>query len=400
MSQNSNHRGRRNFILGLSTASIATSFTISKNKDFWINSNQNEKPNSLKQLADDKRILYGSNVQDGYKKFFADPEFRSLFIKECALLIAGFQWTRIYSNAERLNFSTTDPLVKFATDNQMLFRGQPLIYHQFQPQWLIDKFQNSNTNSDEIREIFVSSISSIVSRYVGKVHSWVVVNEAINIGDGRTDGLRDTTISNVLSNNGWGKYPTWHNFIGSDYIDLAFQTAAKADPQAILIYNENRLCYDIPEQEGQRLAVLNLLKYLKSKNTPIHALGIQSHLNAGYNKFFNPQKFSNFLKDVANLGFKIIISELDVNDRDLPADIEIRDHLVAEAYSDFLAVALNEPAVISITTWGLSDRYSWLSWISPRQDKLPVRPLPYDEQLEPKPAWKAIANAFQNAPNR
>jgi endo-1,4-beta-xylanase len=100
------------------------------------------------------------------------------------------------------------------------------------------------------------------------MHSWIVVNEAVNVADGRSDGLRDTNVSSVLSDSGWGKYPTWLSFLGSDYIDLAFRTAAKADPQAMLLYNDDRLCYDLPEHETQRVEVLQLLKSLKAKKTP------------------------------------------------------------------------------------------------------------------------------------
>lgn len=389
--------GRRNFLLALSSTFITACLNNLDNQNL---PEQIPQSKSLKKLAIDKGIFYGSYVEGEYKNFFTDTEFQTLFIQECSLLVVGFQWTRIYQNANNFEFADTDKLVKFAVDNKILLRGQPLIYHQFQPQWLIDKFKNPKTTSEQIQNILVNSLSTIVNRYAGQINSWVVVNEAINIGDGRTDGLRDTTVSNVLSNNGWGKYPTWLNFLGADYIDLAFRTAAQVDPQAMLVYNENRLCYDIPEHEGQRFAVLKLLKHLKAQNTPIHALGIQSHLIASQNKFFNPKQFSKFLQDVANIGLKIIISELDVSDRDLPRDIQTRDRLVAEAYSNFLSVALNEPAVIAVTTWGLSDRYTWLSWQEPRSDNLPVRPLPYDDKLQPKLAYKAIVRALSDMPQR
>ncbi len=69
-------------------------------------------------------------------------------------------------------------------------------------------------------------------------------------------------------------------------------------------------------------------------------------------------------------------------------------------YEDYLSVALDEPAVIGVLTWGLSDRYTWLSSYKPRSDKAPVRPLPLDAQLNRKLAWNAIARAFDNAPAR
>ncbi|HEY9637572.1 MAG TPA: endo-1,4-beta-xylanase, partial [Coleofasciculaceae cyanobacterium] len=77
-----------------------------------------------------------------------------------------------------------------------------------------------------------------------------------------------------------------------------------------------------------------------------------------------------------------------------------RDRIVAKVYEDYLSVVLEEPAVIAVLTWGLSDRYTWHSQFNPRQDKAPVRPLPLDAQLTRKFAWNAIARAFDSAPKR
>jgi endo-1,4-beta-xylanase len=56
-------------------------------------------------------------------------------------------------------------------------------------------------------------------------------------------------------------------------------------------------------------------------------------------------------------------------------------------------------------TWGLSDRHSWIvrretyeaKW---RSDGVLSRPLPFDADLEPKPACEAIAQALAHAPQR
>src|SRR5437868_2875084 len=96
---------------------------------------------------------------------------------------------------------------------------------------------------------------------------------------------------------------------------------------------------------------------------------------------------------------------LDLTDENAPADEAVRDRLLDDAYSRFLDAALDEPAVKMVVTCGLSDRHSWIvrkethesKW---RADGLPSRPLPFDADLKPKPAFEAIAQAFVHAPQR
>jgi endo-1,4-beta-xylanase len=95
-----------------------------------------------------------------------------------------------------------------------------------------------------------------------------------------------------------------------------------------------------------------------------------------------------------------MITELDVTDNKLPLDSNKRDNIIAGVYEDFLSTALAEKSVISVTSWGLSDRYTWLADKKPRDDRAAVRPLPFDRNLKPKLAWNAIARAFDRAPKR
>lgn len=400
-------KGRRLFLLGLASLTglgivkLRQQQTASRSLSPKVESESDWSQEGLRSLAASKGIVYGGFHERDYQEFPQDETFIKHFLREYALIVGGFFGVTVGPfGAGNYDFSQVEPFAQFAQQHQLIFRGHPLIWNEFNSPWLVDKFKSPNTTSAEIDQIFVKHIATLTQQYAGQIKMWDVVNELINVEDGRKDGLKDTTISGVKGE----KYPTWLHFLGEEYIERAFSLAHSFDPKAILVYNENGLDYSNPFGnsfwEQRRTAVLKLLEKLIAKRTPIHALGIQSHLLAHHNQDFDGKKFRKFLSDVASMGLQIVISELDVADNELPKDITTRDRLVAEAYYDYLSVVLDEPAVKTIISWGLSDRYTWLSYFAPRQDGADVRPLPLDRQYVRKPAWKAIARALKEAPGR
>jgi endo-1,4-beta-xylanase len=150
------------------------------------------------------------------------------------------------------------------------------------------------------------------------------------------------------------------------------------------------------------MGVLALLRGLKQAGAPVQVLGVQAHLQAG--QPFAADEWQDFLGEVAALGLTIEVTELDVNDRALPADTTLRDAASADLVRRFLEATLAQPAVRAVLTWGLSDRHSWVhAGRLPehrRRDDARARPLPLDEAMRRKPMWHAIAIAFDGAPNR
>jgi endo-1,4-beta-xylanase len=408
--------GRRSFLFGLGALGAFGAANLScQRKNTSISAeevsqsvgNKQNKTNtgnaaeSLRQIAAAKGILYGGYHQRSPGDFSQDLKFQRAFLDDYGLIVGGFFGVTVGPfGANNYDFSQIDPFFNFAQQNKLAFRAHPMIWNQFNSPWLVEKFKSPSTTNAEIEQIFATHISTLGKKYAGKVSSWDVVNEVINVEDGRADGLRDTMVSGFNGEN----YPTWLKFLGPDYIHRAFELAHAADPAAKLVLNETSLDYSNASGnsywEKRRSALLTLLTKLKAKGTPIHALGIQSHLLARFNKDFDGQKFRKFLSDVASLGLKIIISEMDVSDAELPQSIEVRDRIVAESYYQYLSVVLDEPAVTTVINWGLSDRYTWLSDFAPRSDGADVRPLLRDRQYNLKPAWKAVVKAIKEAPVR
>jgi endo-1,4-beta-xylanase len=187
--------------------------------------------------------------------------------------------------------------------------------------------------------------------------------------------------------------------LGPDHIETAFHGAAEADPHAMLVWNENWLEEETSYGEAKRTFLLQYLQDLIRRKVPIHAVGIQSHIVGHHANIAGPQ-FQRFLGKVSDLGLKILITEMDVRDYNLPAEVSIRDRMIADKYYQYLSVVLKQNAVIAVLTWGLSDKYTWISQYNPRADRVPVRPLPLDSDMNPTPAWFAIARAFDEAASR
>ncbi len=383
--------GRRAFLLGLSASTAVGACGLADRHRQLNNKVQaivDERRDlavkgaaSLRDRAAAKKLIYGAAT--GYKILSSDSAFAESFARECAILVPenALKFGSLHPSPTRFDFTEGDALLNFARTHNMLFRGHTLVWGQdfsdFGPKWLRDTVNRKNAE-----QVLTNHVKTVAEHYARKIHSWDVVNESVSPEHGRPDGL---TIS------------PWLNLLGVDYIDLAFRTARQADPQALLCLNE--VVGGGEEDNFRREAILNLLQRLLSKGTPIQALGIESHLGGVLSRA-DLSRFRMFLNDVASLGLKILITELDVIDRKLPRDINVRDRLVAGVYEDYLSLVLEEPAVITVLTWGLSDSYTWHQQWNPREDKAPVRPLPLDTQGKRKLAWNAIARAFDRATTR
>jgi endo-1,4-beta-xylanase len=142
---------------------------------------------------------------------------------------------------------------------------------------------------------------------------------------------------------------------------------------------------------------------------PVDALGIQGHIGthqgagkdiAGSASTPDFQQWEDFLRQVEALGYGMLVTEFDVNDRLVEGDIATRDAAVAEAARRYMDITLACTRISEFLCWGLDDRHSWLQKTRGRADGLPLRPTPYDDQFRPKPLRDAMAAAFRTAPSR
>lgn len=321
---------------------------------------------ALKRAAHQSGMILGMyTVQH---ELLLDPIASAIIANTFSMIADGndLKFTnRLRPTPDTYNFSFGDAAIGWAERNNLLFRGHCLIWWNALPKW----FQSYVTPANA-KQVMTDHITNVVKHYAGRVYSWDVVNEAI-YHDNRPDGLR--------------RKP-WLDLIGPDYIDIAFHTAAAADPKARFILNECYVEHDTPAEIGRRAALLGLATRLKKADVPITGIGIQGHLRG--NTPLDKPGMITFMKQIQDLGLEIMITEFDVDDVDVPG--QIIDQTIASKYSEF--IDLVGPYTKVITFEDLRDEPT----LPKRPDGLPHRPNIFDSAYQTKPAYAAVVKALNH----
>jgi endo-1,4-beta-xylanase len=348
---------------------------------------------SLNQLATRKGRRFGSAVGLGWPGriggAFADPRYMGIVASECGLIVPEneLKWGWVRRNPTGFDFSGADRLLAWAESHGLAMRGHNLVWHH--PKWWPDWVTNHDFGprpAAEAERMLREHIETVCRRYGRRIGSWDVVNEAV---DAQTGAMRETVFSRAMGS-------------PDDVLDLAFRSAREAAPHAQLVYNDY-MSWE-PGNEAHRAGVLRLLERFRKRGTPVDALGVQSHIGSGNNpgdpSVFGPhdeRAWRRFLDAVTGMGYDLLITEFDVNDRGIQGDIPTRDRAVADYARAYLDLMLSYRQLGDILVWGITDNHSWLQERPPRADGLPKRPTPYDSEYRPKPLRQTMAASFRGA---
>ncbi len=334
---------------------------------------------TLREAAEQRGLLVGTAVAIPQLK--RNQTYADLIKQQSNIVVAenAMKFGPMRPAPDKFFFDDADALFAFAEANGIKVRGHNFVWHRQLPRW----FEGYATK-DNAQSILTNHIETVGGRYAGRVHSWDVVNEAIQVDDGLPDGMRNSP---------------WFKLLGPGYIDTAFRTARKVDPKALLCYNDYDIESEAPAAAAKRAALLKLVRGMQARNVPIDAVGIQSHIKAGEKQVYGAG-LEQFMHEIQGMGLKMLLTEMDVNDRALPSDPAARDKAVAATYASYLKLTLGNPNTIALLTWGITDKYTWLNGEDSRTDKLPERALPFDADLRPKPAYVAEVEAVRGAAAR
>lgn len=284
------------------------------------------------------------------------------------------------------DFELADKLMEYGKKHNMPITGHTLIWHS-----QLSPFARKIQQVDSFKTFFTNHINTVASRYEGKVHSWDVVNEALN-----EDGtLRQSIFLKKL---------------GEDYLVEAFRLAQAASPTAELYYNDYN-----NEQPAKRAGCISLIKKIQEANVRIDGVGIQGHWHAGKVPF---KEIEESIIEYAALGIKVMITELDLEvlprdfqGADISARMKMKDdpafnpyvnelpdsvqQQLTNDYAELFKLFLKHKDKVSrVTFWGVNDGQSWLNgWPAPGRTNYPLL---FDRNFNPKPAFYKVIETKQS----
>jgi len=306
-------------------------------------------------------------------------QFNSIVAENC------MKMERIQPVEGEFDMKLSDQFVKFGEKNKMNIIGHNLVWHSQAPDWIFVDKAGKQVSREVLIERMRKHITTLVTRYKGKVHGWDVVNEA-------------------LEDDGSLRKSLWYKIIGPEYIEMAFKFAHEADPKAELYYNDYNLY-----KPSKRAGAIEIVKTLKAKGCRIDAVGEQGHYSLGMSIF---DDLEGSILAFSKLGVKVMITELDLTiipfpSSEITADVSLSyqnsekynpytkevPQSVLNEFSDyyvklFKIFVKHKNVIDRVTFWGVNDGQSWRNYwpIKTRTDY----PLLFDRDNRAKPVVERI----------
>jgi endo-1,4-beta-xylanase len=342
-----------------------------------------------------------SNAAKGLKDYYKDYFLmgvaitpRNLTGEDSALIVNNFNSVTaenamkmgpIHPKENEYFWKDADAIADFAKKQGLKMRGHTLCWHSQAPGWMFKDEKGDTVSKVVLLQRLKDHITTVVNRYKDRVYGWDVVNEVI---DDRDSVFYRPSI--------------WYKICGEDFIMKAFEYAHAADPKAILFYNDYNT-----ENPKKREKIYEMVKKMKEKGIPIHAVGLQGHWSIS-----NPprEELEKSITMFSSLGLQVQVTELDVSvyagrqggqlaqgqrrDTSTVFTPEMEEPQREKYKMIFDVFRQHRDKVTGITFWNLYDRYTWLDGRGRKNF-----PLLFDINRQPKKAYRDVVNFTPEKPS-
>ncbi len=284
------------------------------------------------------------------------------------------------------NFTNLNKTIDFMDENQIISQVHMIIGPDFyMPDWLLEGTWSGEELDALLKDLIFAMMDENDNK--SKVDTWNVVNEAFD-----QDGSYSEMFWNQL---GWeddGSGLSGEDKINDRhpvFIRKAFEycrekTSKKLEYRDYLIESSN------PENgwDKKQKAVFQLMKHMLNSNIPIDVIGIQGHHDIGNVDWVtNVNGVKQATEKFKSLGLEVHITEIDFGTKDRSWSTALAEQQKSDYY-DFVKNAV-EGGATRIYTWGIQDGLD-TGW------RTNEHPLPWDENLEKKPAYLGILQALED----
>ena len=286
------------------------------------------------------------------------------------------KWSSVESSFGTYDFTNGDALVGEAVCHNIRVRGQNLLWATGAqtPAYATGDGTNSAANQAVVTANIQEHIKSEVQHFGTKVYAWDVVNEPL-----------DPNQPDCLA------HGPFYQVLGPTYMDVAFNAAKQYAPPGTKLFLN-----DYSTTDPNRLACLvRVVGELRERGVPINAIGHEMHNSINYPA---PGAMTTAINTVAENfpGMDQQVTELDESvynagdiaanyGNTIPASVLAEQGWLYKEYFDEFRKLKHK--LSAVTIWGMADDDTWL-------DSFPVTrtdyPLPFDMQLQAKPAYWGI----------
>ncbi len=289
-------------------------------------------------------FLFGSNIFWPIRN--RDTKLKAAYEKHFTELLnfatLPFYWWGVETEQGKPGYPALEEMARWCNARGVTVKGHPLVWNYHDPPWL-------TAAPDEAMKLQLEYVDRSVRRFKKEIKIWDVVNEA-------TEYDRQEILTQ-------GPYMTAaiRKLGVEEYLRQAFETARRADPEAMLLIND----YKLTEAYAENI----IAKLIDQDGQPFYdAVGLQYHQHGGARPvtevWDNCESFARFGKPLhitevtflsGKQGWELRQEDPQFDWATNPVDEERQARDVVRFYTTLFS----HPAVEAITWWDFSDNKSW-----------------------------------------